>query len=292
MHKITLKFPVSRTTQHTATADLPQSWADAAQDLIPGLIAQVSLPRSAETYREVLRILLRVNKSSWRAFLEYGFGGRATPEDREHNAAVLMDILGPVFWMWDTPLTAMPYPFIMAGPKKLLIPQPDLKYITWGELVDALIHYELFTSQAVEGTKHLDLLIATFCRPERPLKEKYAADWNGDPRLRYNAYHAETLAERVKDLPPETKTNILVYFAGVTAQLFRAFELSDGSTEEEEYPGQSFTKNTFNMAEKGIFGNYDQTRAKNCHEVLVFLEEYRKDIEAQKQHMEELRNSH
>lgn len=290
MNKVTLKFNTSRTTFHTATAELPQAWSDVPQDLIPGIIAQVSLPRSSSTYREVLRILFRINKKTWADFLQYNFSRKASHQDREHNASGLLDILGPVFWMWETPLTAKPYPFVMAGPKKLLIPDPDLKYISWGELVDALIHYELFTSQMVEGTKHLDLLIATFCRPERPMKEKYAADWNGDPRVRYNSYHAETLAGLVKDLPEETKTNLLVYFAGVTAQLFRAFELSDGSGESEEYPGQSFTKNTFNMAEKGIFGNYDQTRAKNCHEVLVFLEEYRKDIQAQKEHMEELRN--
>ncbi|WP_461073964.1 hypothetical protein [Spirosoma horti] len=211
---------------------------------------------------------------------------------RKANAIVLYDLSRSLRWMETEPIQKQPFTHIDIKLERfirpdetlrLLLPEERFYTMTYGELTDAYIHFLTYIRQLVPGSEHLNLLIATLCRPERPELEKAAKDWNGDAREAYNEFIAKERASLVSTLDEGVKMTILLYFAGNLKSIldqYQAFS-EGGSSEPEEYPAQGFVKNQHLLAQKGIFGTLQETKSANVHEVLLFLEENSKDLLAE-----------
>jgi len=154
--------------------------------------------------------------------------------------------------------------------------------MTYGELTDAYVHFMVFLRQIVPGDEHLNLLVATVCRPLR--QGMYTADttWNGDHREPYNEYIAKQRTASVNEVDYAQRMAILLYFAANLKAIMNRYAVfaseAEADTVAEDYPGQSMLKNQHLLAEKHIFGGVLQTKEANAHEVMLFLEENRKDL--------------
>lgn len=264
---------------------LPQSWGEVMTQDLPQILKVLISQADGKAYHRLLRIIMGFDEKAWQKNIGYFFeAGKVSEETKQYNAAAIYELVELLNWMWKIPLTRQPFPFIKVGKDKWFLPDEDFESMSWGELTDALIHYDVFVNQKVAGIKHLDLLVATLCRHKR--KDNYLINqkWNGDLRVPYNSFLVARNAESLKLLDFETKMSVLLFFGGASKAAMDIYDLKAAGGDEsaaEEYPGQSFVKNTHKMAEKGIFGSFEQTRARNCHDVLIFLEEDKKDIEEQ-----------
>lgn len=265
---------------------LPSNWQEVPQKRLPSILEAVFVkPENGETYHELLRLVLGLSTATWARFCYYYLGSHLPEETRQENAEKLHTVLEAISWMWLDDMTVKPFVSVVSKRSELLLFDEGFETMSYGELSDGYIHLQAFARQLVEGDERLDLLVATVCRPRRTDND-YAAreDWDGDHRQPYNPHAVKELAKEVKHLDNATKVAIMVYFAGTVKQVFGDYEIMDtgiAGAGEEEYPGQALLKNQHLLAEKGIFGNINQTRAANVHDVLLFLEEHKKDLAAQ-----------
>ncbi|MVM35295.1 hypothetical protein GO755_35060 [Spirosoma sp. HMF4905] len=118
-----------------------------------------------------------------------------------------------------------------------------------------------------------------YCRPERTGEYGLEPSWNGDKRQLYNEFTSREMAKKLAGMELSQKQLVLLYFAGNMQKVLARYELFDGEEgDPEEYPGQGWLKNQHILAEKGIFGTMQQAKEANLHDVLLFLEENKKDI--------------
>jgi hypothetical protein len=225
------------------------------------------------------------------------FGPGVSKKVKQANAIILYDLKHALRWMYQEPIHHQPFPALELDLNlTLLLPEADLLTMSYGELTDAYIHFLVYIKQLVPGDKHLDLLVATLCRPERA--RDYASsqawtgpEWDGDKREPYNEFTAKGRAALIAGIPAGHKMAVLLFFAGNMQRVLDKYALFEGGDgEPEEYPGQGWVKNSHLLASKGIFGNINQVKAANVHDILLFLEEHRKDllaeIEQRRQHNE------
>ncbi|GAB3990403.1 hypothetical protein GCM10028807_17490 [Spirosoma daeguense] len=263
---------------------LPERWSEVKPDVLPQLLQRVYLaPGGADSYHETLQLALNIKPKAWQKLMYKHFGKHVGKKTRQANAIVLHTLWHQLRWMQTEPIHQQPFKSLDIG-QPWLLPDADFLAMSYGELTDAYIHFLVYIRQLVAGDKHLDLLVATLCRPERPGDYQNAPGWNGDHREPYNEYVAKERAKSLEHLEPGYKMAVLLFFAGNMQRLMDKYEVfgkgeSDG--EPELYPGQSLTKNSHLLASKGIFGTLDQTKAANVHEVFLYLEEHRKDLIAE-----------
>ncbi len=270
---------------------IPSNWAEIEESLFPKIIEKAFGANIIASKLEIVRILLKISKREWAVFNEHFFGSQLSSKRIEENTDTMQALIRQLNWIWEEPLSKQPFKSIRTDKDELFLPQEDFETMSWGELQDALVYYEAYVKQVEEGDKYLNLLLSTICRPKQKEEEWLSANWNGDYRVAYNEFHAKMRADDFKSVPFEKKMPILLFFAGTVKTIFNRYEIFSSKQNEdtdstEEYPGQNFEKNTHLLAEKGIFGNYDQTRQKNCHNVLIFLEENKKDIEAREEQLD------
>ncbi|MDR6195927.1 hypothetical protein [Siphonobacter sp. SORGH_AS_0500] len=263
----------------------PQNWQEVKPSLLPVLLKKLFVEsESPTTYHELLRLNLEYSTRQWRRFCKKYFSESLTDEKRERNAELLAFLLGRLSWMWSDPLSVQPFEWVRIGGKPFLLPDAQLKTMTYGELTDSYIHMRAYVDQLEKGEKRLNLLLSTICRPEvSAFNYKEDPFWDGDPREAYNEHVAEGRVELWEGVGLEKKIPILLFYVSILKDLVAAYQIYEEDSEqpaiEEEYPGQGFVKNTYLLAEKGVFGNVNQTRQANAHAVLLFLEEYKKDEE-------------
>lgn len=265
---------------------LPQSWQEVKPHLLPAYLKKLFVePETAQTYHELLRLSLGYSARRWRRLCQKYFSPKLTEETHDTNAEILTFLLGRIAWMWSEPLLTQPFEYVRFGGVAHYLPDPELKTLTFGELTDAYIHLRAYIDQLEKGEKRLHWLLATICRPEpKEFDYQEKTDWNGDKREPYNAFIAEKRAELWKGVSIEKKVPILLYFVSVLKQMMETYQIyeveGEGDIENvEEYPGQGFIKNQHLLAEKQIFGNITQTRQANAHDVMLALEEKKKDEE-------------
>ena len=260
---------------HPHTYDLPESWQELPLERLPRVVEVAFLKReSAFTYHALFRAVLGIEERDYRRMMNRYFGRHVSDKTREKNAQELHLLLMSLRWIWQTDLTQRPFGYLQIGKERWLLPDEDFKTMSWGELSDAFVHSKAYAEQLEPGESRLYQLIATLCRTARSGR---GDDWNGDEREPYNPHLVEKRVSQVAQLPAATQAAIYLWFIGTMNAVFGMYELfGDGPSKGEDYPGQSFVKNTFTLAEKGIFGSVPQTRAANLHEVFLFLEENNK----------------
>ncbi|MCX6216571.1 hypothetical protein [Spirosoma sp.] len=263
--------------------NLPQSWADVPPERLAELLRLVYFtPGTGDYYLEIIRLALNVKPRVWKALMQKHFSPKIGKKARAANAIVLHDLYRFLGWMETEPIQKQPFPSIAVKGLTLLLPEEKFLTMSYGELTDAYIHFLVYLRQLVPGNDHLHLLISTICRPARSKAGK-GANWNGDEREAYNEFIVKQRAKAVAELDEGVKMAILLYFAGNMKAVLEQYQIfgEEGSESEEEYPGQGFVKNTHLLAQKGIFGTLNETKAVNLHEVLLFLEEHSKDLLAE-----------
>lgn len=262
----------------------PENWQEVKPHLLPVLLKKLFVEsESPALYHELLRLNLGYSPRRWKKFCKAHFSDQVAEKKKERNAEILAFLLGRLGWMWTQSLNAQPYESVRIGGKPYLLPDAQLKTMTYGELTDAYIHMRAYIDQLEPGEKRLNLLLATICRPERQgFNYKEDPAWDGDSREPYNEHIAESRAELWAGVSLEKKIPTLLYFVAILKELIGAYQIYEDDSEQapdsvEEYPGQGFIKNQHLLAEKAIFGTMQQTRQANAHAVLLFLEEFKKD---------------
>lgn len=269
---------------------LPESWAEIAANkrsdkLLPQLIDLLFMrSETGETYHELLRVLLGFSKKAWKKNMSYYFDKHVSEEAKQQSAEALQQLLRIIDWLWKAPVLVRPFESFAFKGETYRLPEENFYTMNWGELKDAYVHCEAFGRQLVEGEAHLDLLVATICRPERT-GNYMTANWNGDSREDYNEFVSKARAKQLAKLPFATKFAVLLYFAGSIKDLMSSYDIYPKGSEEEAtteaYIGQGFEENTLALSEKQIFGNYAQTSATNCHNILIALERNKRILEAE-----------
>lgn len=263
----------------------PENWQEVAPGLLPGILRTLFVePESPDTYTKLLRLNLGYSDKKWRKLCQRYFRPELTEKQRERNAELLAFLVGRLAWMWKTPVDVRPVESVRVGGTPRLLPDPELKTVTYGELTDAYVHLVAFVEQLEPGEKRLNLLLSTVCRPEQKGNYQTRADWNGDARIPYNEHVAQATAEEWADVPLAERLPVFLYVVGAMKNLLSTYDIFaaesiDTVGSQEEYPGQGLIKNQHSLAEKGIFGNMKETRQAGAHEVLLFLEEQKKDDE-------------
>lgn len=266
---------------------LPEKWNEVDTERLPQLLQLTFFtPPTPESLLEVVRLTLGIRPKTWKALMQTHFGPKVGKKTRQANAIVLHTLKHQLRWMPTEAMQEQPFPSLeLDFGQEWLLPETGFLTMSFGELTDTYIHFLIWVQQLVKGDEHLDLLVATLCRPEREGDYQAAPDWNGDRRKPYNEFTTKHRARLLADVEPGVKMAVLLFFVGNLENVLARYEISGGEGgEPDQYPGQAWIKNQHLLAAKGIFGNIDQTKAANLHDVLLFLEENRKDILAEIEH--------
>jgi hypothetical protein len=254
--------------------DVAQGWQELPLERVARVVEAAFLKKQTPWQQHtLLQIVLGISEKEYKTWLRQYFGPRVSEETIAQNAEELYSLFEAISWIWRENLTVQPFKHIQVRSELWWLPSENFQQMSWGELADGFIHSKAYAEQVVEGEHHLHLLIATICRPRATDKARSGYDWNGDEREAYNEHHAQARAKATEELDAATKAAIYLYFVGTMNAVFGSYELWGDGGSDDDYPGQSFVRNTFTLAEKGIFGGVPQTRNSNLHEVLLFLEE-------------------
>lgn len=288
--------------------ELPESWAEVGREKIPALVELAYLmPDIGATHLEVVRVVLGIKKRIWNQLLGVHFSDKMTEDVREANASNINYLVRQCSWIWDEPMTEMPFEFFAHQGEKYYLSKSTAELpfgvMSYGELANAYINLQGFVKKLRDDDFYLDNLVATLCRRRQRVDSDYTGltergwmasgegNWNGDLRVSYNEYLCAEMAGKFANLGYDKKLAVLMYFAGNLKRFMDSYKgtFGRGDGDGEEYIGQGFLKNQHLLAEKGVFGTLAQTKTANCHEVLMYLEEYgadmEKKMEAQRQSM-------
>lgn len=263
---------------------VPQGWHEVDPNVLPQLLQLVYFAQGTpDALHERIRLTLGIRAKAWKKLMQTHFGPAVGKKKREANAVVLHNVLHLLRWMKTDPIHQQPFRALpeMDFVPELLLPETGFLTMSYGELTDAYIHFLVWLHQLVTGDEHLDLLVATLCRPARDNAGLSSPTWNGDHREPYNEFTAKGRAKALAAMEPGYKMAVVLFFTGNMRNVLERYEIFGGEGEPEQYPGQGWVKNQHLLAEKGIFGNIDQTKAANLHDVLLYLEEHRKDVLAE-----------
>jgi hypothetical protein len=263
---------------------VPEGWHEVNATTLPLLLQNVYFTSvTPESLHERIRLSIGMTPKAWKKLMRIHFGPGVGKKKQQANAVVLHNLLHLLRWMQTEPIHQQPFRALpeMDFVPELLLPETGFLAMSFGELTDAYIHFLVWLRQLVPGDEHLDLLVATVCRPARDVAELASPTWNGDHREPYNEFAARQRAKALATLEPGYKMAVALFFTGNMRAVLDRYEIFGGEGEPEQYPGQGWIKNQHLLAEKGIFGTVDQTKAANIHDVLLYLEERRKDVLAE-----------
>lgn len=131
-------------------------------------------------------------------------------------------------------------------------------------------------------------LTATLCRP----RKRNEADIikTGDPReILASRDEAEARAKQLTDLPEEVQMMTFLYFDRIKALIHSTYGdyLFKGSDDEQDGGGLNFGwwSTYMDIAETGVFGNYEQVLQANFHTLCMFLAKRKSESDAREQKM-------
>jgi len=147
------------------------------------------------------------------------------------------------------------------------------------------VYYRRFV-RPKPSEKALDLLVATLCRPAGDPGLWKDPRWNGDRRQVFNTHHTELAAfGPIRSLPIGYKVMVLQLVSQALRTIHRSyrviFEKPDPDSTEfhvprpESIPG--FVALIFDLAEQGIFGDFEKTSHTPIHTVLTYLKKKKLD---------------
>jgi len=197
------------------------------------------------------------------------------------TSAQFYDLFQTIEWLWNTePLVSLSE-FEHQG-VTYLVPKPDFSTVVLAEF--AMLDIRRFVRPKPDE-KSLDLLVATLCRPAGDPASWKDPKWNGDRRQLFNTNLTEQAANGpLKSLPIAYKVMVLQLVSQAMRSLQRLyrviFEKFDPDEKSpapggEQIPG--YISLMFELAESGVFGDFERTSYIPIHTIMVYLKKKKLD---------------
>jgi hypothetical protein len=204
---------------------------------------------------------------------------------RRLTAEQLWDLLDLVAWAWRTELDTQGVTEFTHRGRTYCLPEPLLKDAVVVEYAMGLVHFHQFAHSTKPQVAALDQLVATLCRP---LHADIAAlqedpEWNGQRREKYNGKLAEARAQELADAPLGVKIVVLHHFLAAQRfihaaykDLFKKVEPAAPAGPGKPAPprqgdGTEMLELLADVAERGVYGTYEQAAQTQLHTVLFNL---------------------
>ena len=200
------------------------------------------------------------------------------------NAEQFYDLFETIEWLWTSEPVISLTEFTHQGVTYLL-PKPDFTTVVLIEFAMADIYYRRFVRPKPDQ-KALDLLVATLCRPAGDPGAWQDPKWNGDKRQVFNSNTTEVAAAgALSGLPIAYKVMVLQLVSQAMRNIQRRykviFESADPEGDQSAAPsGESlpgYIALLFDLAESGIFGDFDKSSFIPIHTVLTYLKKKKID---------------
>lgn len=227
--------------------------------------------KSPKVQLACLRIIVPKNAISDRQF-------------KKIKGAQFYDLFLTIDWLWNTEPVISLTEFQHLG-VTYLVPKPDFSTITLGEFAIVDVYYRRFV-RPKPSEKALDLLVATLCRPAGDPASWQDARWNGDQRQLFNSNTTEIAGYGpVASLPIAYKVMVLQLVSQALRNIQRAYRIIfEKPGPESDPPGvplpesmPSYVALIFDLAEQGIFGDFEKTSYTPIHTVLTYLRKKKLD---------------
>lgn len=204
---------------------------------------------------------------------------------RRLTADQLWELLDLVRWAWRTELDTQRVSEFAHRGRTYHLPEPLLKDAVAVEYAMATVFFHQFAHPKRPQPAALDQLVATLCRPLRAdlatLQE--LPEWDGQRREKYNGKLAEARAKELADAPLGVKIVVLHHFLAAQRFIHQAYkDLFKKAEPAPENPGQPAAPKPISdgtellelladLAERGLYGTYDQVTHTQLHTVLFNL---------------------
>lgn len=216
---------------------------------------------------------------------------------RKLTAEQLWDVLTLVGWAWHTELETQGVTEFTHRGRTYQLPEPQLRDAVAIEYAMATVFFHSFAHPQRPQLAALDQLVATLCRPLRPdlaaLQE--TPEWDGQRREKYNGKLAEARAKELADAPLGVKIVVLHHFLSAQRFIHRAYKdlFKKLETAPHTGPGKpppprhsdgtELLELLADLAERGLYGTYEQVAHTSLHTVLFNLaKQARRRREAEK----------
>ncbi|MCP1384433.1 hypothetical protein [Runella salmonicolor] len=178
-------------------------------------------------------------------------------------------------WVFEDELKGQPFDYFDFEGVRYLLPEDEFANTSALEVAVGNMLFTEFAHPTEPDLSALDLLVATFCRPQRDDLYTFfqSADWNGDNREPYNQARANERAKTFAALDIGIKVSFLTYFEKMNRAFLDEFsELFGKSESEPRYQdGMGWMMMLKNTAKQGIFGNFEQTCNQPARTVWAFM---------------------
>lgn len=255
---------------------LPNTWSQ----LLPQMVLEIAPYVLSDTIQNRLRCLEMLCLPENSAELSM-----MTPRQ-------VLDVLPRLNWLYDEPLTYPVVDSFQFGQETFLLPQEGLRGCSIVEFAFAERYFDELTangrfSKSKPNPAAIDGLILAICRPKDPKINQDDPHWEGDMR----EYFSPVLNKRraasglMNVISTNFKAFFLLYYIGCKKQIQKQFGIlfkNDHQTLNKDVlappihqtisPADfSWAGVIFDLAESGIFGNYEQTQYKDLHTILYYL---------------------
>lgn len=173
---------------------------------------------------------------------------------------------------------SLPFPSFVHRGTEYYFPKPKFENGSCLDFVLADGYYHKYSNTLDET--HLLRLVATLCRPASAQKE--SARLSGDIRMPIRTKEeVEAIAQQLERLDPVYRSVALLYWIGVKEYINRTYWMlfTGPNTEQPEGaeppatngPKFGWWSKFMEVAESGLFGNYDQVLQKRLHLICMYL---------------------
>ena len=208
-----------------------------------------------------------------------------TKDVRRLTPDQLWDACTLVSWAWTKELNTSGVREFMHWGRAYALPEPQLADAVAIEYAMAQIYFRQFAHPQRPQAAALDQLVATLCRPLRPDLAQLRQDpaWDGQAREKYNAKLAEARALELADAPLGVKIVVLHHFLAAQRFIHRGYkelfkkveEPAPGGPGKPAPPrisdGTEMLELLADLAERGLYGTYEQVAYTALHTVLFNL---------------------
>ncbi len=207
----------------------------------------------------------------------------------------LDDLLSRLGWAWSQDVQTQAVREFEHRGRTYRLPEGNLLDAVAIEYAMATVFFHQFTSPRRPQPLALDSLVATLCRPVRADLKKVSQlpEWDGQTREKYNGKLAEARAKELADAPLGVKVVVLHHFLAAQRFIHAAYhDLFKKAAPAAPGPGAkpSTSDGTellellADLAERGLYGTYEQVAHTSLHTVLFNLaKQARRRREAEKE---------
>lgn len=196
------------------------------------------------------------------------------------NEVQLVQLLELLDWINEPIPTTPMLPEVVVGKVTYLSPQALMSSSVFAEVMFADVYFNALSSDPSQLTK----LAACLYRPADPAKEL------GDRRIKFDSDRLEEDAANLARLSYEKLSSIVAFYSACKRQMMQLYEEafdtppenSEGefTTQPVSNPLERWVDMLMMVADSNVFGNIEEVKYANMHEVLMYLVRLRRKNEA------------